>query len=72
MDKYKIILCLTNILEIEEDELGDAIKFESMKFILFILEIEEMFGIEIEDVDLDLNKYTSLDSIYDTFSKYFI
>jgi acyl carrier protein len=63
----EILKCLKNIgiFANSEDELSDLSEViqDSLTFITFIVELEQMFGVEIPDEYLLIEKIASLDSI---------
>ena len=78
MDKGKIVILLAEILEIPVDELMYSTHtplidngLTSLKFISFIVRVEETFGIEIFDSDLLLEKFQTIDDVFETLGKYF-
>ena len=77
MNKEKIINLLVEELEIPYSELSEHkgyltdIGLTSLKFISFIVKLEQEFDIEILDSDLLLDKFTTLENLFDTLKKYF-
>ena len=80
MDKEKILSLLSEHLEIVSEQL-EAYSYESplmdlgltsLKLISFIVELEELFGIEIYDSDLLFENFSTLEKTFDTLKKYFV
>ena len=79
MNKEVILQCLSEILEISRKELDELdfktpledVGFTSLKFITFIVQIEEALKIEVLDSDLLLEKFSTLENSFATLSKYF-
>ena len=80
MNKQKIIALLAEALEILPEELEKyqsetpltEIGLTSLKFISFIVKLEEVFDIEILDSDLLLENFLTTDKMFLTLQKYFI
>ena len=78
MNKEKIFIILSNIINIEIDELMSYpecaklsdMGLDSIKFIQFIIEIEEEFDIEILDSDLLLSNFETIENIFSMLQKY--
>lgn len=78
MNQNKILNILSDILEIDTDTLTALDKdknlldldFSSLKFITFIVAVEEEFGIEILDSDLIFNNFSTLNKITHMLKKY--
>lgn len=79
MNKKKILELLAESLEIPCEELERSgieaplseIGLTSLKFISFIVKLEEGFGIEILDSDLLFEKFLTINKMFDTLQKYF-
>ena len=79
MNKEKIFQILSSVINIETDELISYpektqladIGLSSLKFIQFIVCIEEEFNIEVFDSDLLLSKFETIENIFTTLKKYF-
>ena len=79
MNKEVILQCLSEILEISRKELDELdfktpledVGFTSLKFITFIVQIEEALKIEVLDSDLLFEKFSTLENLFATLSKYF-
>ena len=73
-----VIEILANILDKKSDEIRSLNTdeplgqhgLESIRFIRFIVEMEEKFDIEISDSDLDMDKFADLGKIYAMLKKY--
>ena len=80
MNKQKIIALLAEALEVLPEELEKyqsetpltEIGLTSLKFISFIVKLEEVFDIEILDSDLLLENFLTTDKMFLTLQKYFI
>lgn len=80
MDKQKIITLLAKELEVSPAELEkheaeaplSEIGFTSLKFISFVVTLEEAFGIEILDSDLMFENFLTTEKIFATLQKYFV
>ena len=78
MNQNKILNILSDILEIDTDTLTALDKdknlldldFSSLKFITFIVAVEEEFGIEILDSDLIFDNFSTLNKITHMLKKY--
>ncbi|MBO5306003.1 MAG: HAD-IIIC family phosphatase [Clostridia bacterium] len=76
MDKEKIISLLADELEISAEELGACegeltdMGLTSLKFISFIVKLEEALGIEVLDSDLLFENFLTLEKIFETLKKY--
>ena len=78
MNQNKILNILSDILEIDTDTLAKFDKdknlldldFSSLKFITFIVAVEEEFGIEILDSDLIFDNFSTLNKITHMLKKY--
>lgn len=76
MDKEKIISLLAAELEISAEELraceGELtdVGLTSLKFISFIVKLEEALGIEVLDSDLLFENFLTLDKLFETLKKY--
>ena len=78
MNQNKILNILSDILEIDTDTLIALDKdknlldldFSSLKFITFIVAVEEEFGIEILDSDLIFDNFSTLNKITHMLKKY--
>ena len=79
MDKDKILYCLSKILETDIEDLNampenvilSEIGLDSIKFISFIVELEDALKIEVSDKDLRLDNFETLEKTYKTLQKYF-
>lgn len=79
MNKEKILLLLGNIVEKDINEINNLpdntnlsdIGLNSIRFIQLIVAIEEEFDIEINDSDLLLSNFETLELLYHTLQKYF-
>ena len=80
MNKNKILELLGNILDIELQKLSKMpintklsdLGLSSIKFIQFIVSLEEEFGIEVLDSDLLLSNFETIETLYQTLEKYFL
>ena len=80
MDKEQILWCLSTILEKDIDEIKrlpenaplNNIGLESIAFISFIVELENTFGFEVNDRDVLMKNFETLEKTYKTLQKYFI
>lgn len=80
MNKQKIIALLAEALEVLPEELEKyqsetpltEIGLTSLKFISFIVKLEEAFDIEILDSDLMFEKFLTTKNMFETLQKYFI
>jgi len=79
MNREVILQCLSEILETDRKELDELdvqipledIGFTSLKFITFIVQIEGTLEIEVLDSDLLFEKFSTLENLFETLSKYF-
>ena len=79
MNREVILQCLSETLETDRKELDkldvkiplEDIGFTSLKFITFIVQIEEALKIEVLDSDLLFEKFSTLENLFETLSKYF-
>ncbi|MBE6693914.1 MAG: HAD-IIIC family phosphatase [Ruminococcaceae bacterium] len=77
MDNKKIVELLAGELEISPAELENykselnEIGLTSLKFISFIVKLEEKFDIEILDSDLLMDNFITIDKLFGTLKKYF-
>ena len=77
MDKKKIIELLAEEMEVPSEELENyeselsEMGLTSLKFISFIVKLEEEFDIEILDSDLLMSNFITLDKLFCTLKKYF-
>lgn len=79
IDKVKILNLLYEVCEKECPEIVSLhdmqklsdIGFDSLRFISFVVKLEEAFNIEINDSDLLYEKFETLDKLFDTLGKYF-
>lgn len=79
MDKNKILKILADIVETDTEELLQLpydtkisdIGVDSIRFIQFIVSLEEEFGIEVLDSDLLISNFQTLGMLFDTLAKYF-
>ena len=79
MNKEKIMSILGSLVGIGENELSaysmdtklTDLGLDSIKFIQFVVEIENEFGIEILDSDLLLSNFETLENLFSTLEKYF-
>ena len=79
MNKDKILEILAETLEKDFDEIRsldesvrlDEIGFESIRFVTFIVNIEEEFGIEVNDSDLPVKNFETLGELFQMLGKYF-
>lgn len=79
MDKNKILKMLGDIAEADFDELLQLpydtkiadIGIDSIRFIQFIVSLEEEFGIEVLDSDLLISNFQTIGMLFDTLAKYF-
>lgn len=80
MDKKKIIKLLIPILQIDEKQLTEIsadtklseLGLDSIRFIQFIVALEDEFNIEILDSDLMMPKFETIEMLYQTLEKYFV
>ena len=81
MDKGRIIQCLFDVLGLEKNtdysNLSEKSKLTdlgltSLQFIEFILKIEKEFNIEVLDSDLLLDKFETIELMFQTLEKYFL
>lgn len=76
MDKEKIIALLAEELEITAEELKACeeplteVGLTSLKFISFLVKVEEALGIEVLDSDLLFENFLTLDKLFETLKKY--
>jgi FkbH-like protein len=78
MNKAKIVKILAEVLEINDSELSgynETVLLEykgldSIKFIKAVVRFEEEFGIEINDSDLLMANFATLENVYKTLKKY--
>ena len=76
--KYKIIQILQGIIAenntaiISDDVELAGIGLDSIRFIQFIVELENKFDIEVFDSDLLYSNFSTLSKIYETLDKYFV
>lgn len=78
MDSMKIMGCLARTMETDVDTLlqmpptSDLSKagLESIKFIQFIVLLEEEMGITVRDSDLLVSNFNTREKLFATFSKY--
>ncbi|GEM_PF-503947 len=64
--RQSIIECVKETLDLEtmdEQQPLSTIGLDSMNFIRLIVMLEEVFNIEINDEDIELDKFQSIDSI---------
>ncbi len=76
MNKTELRKILAELLEINESEISDSVilselGLDSIKFINFVVKIENEYNIEIYDSDLETEKFKNIDAIYTTLQKYF-
>ena len=79
MDKEQILLYLSKIVERDIEEIKNLpenarlsdIGLDSIKFISFVVELENAFGFVLSDRDLMLNNFETLAKTYQTLQKYF-
>ena len=78
--KNQIILnCLSEVLDISPSEIQTVAKdfpllelgMTSLRFISFIVKVEEALDIEVLDSDLIFEQFATVDQLYKTLSKYF-
>ena len=80
MNKPKIIALLAETLEISPSELEPhqsetpltELGLTSLRFVSFIVKLEEAFDMEILDSDLVLEKFLTTHKMFETLQKYFI
>lgn len=80
MDKQKITALLAEELEVSPSELEKyhsetpltEIGLTSLRFISFVVKLEEAFGIEILDSDLLFENFRTIDEVFATLQKYFV
>lgn len=80
MNKEKIFTILCMCIEKQQEEIKDIsldsnlldVGLDSLKFIKFIVTIEEEFNIEVLDSDLLACNFETLSKLYQTLQKYFI
>lgn len=80
MDKTKIYECLAEICEkdiaeiqnLDEKIFLSEIGLDSLRFLRFIVSVEERFGIEVNDSDIVASKFQTIEDIFSTLSKYFV
>ena len=78
MFEEKILCILSDVLEIDISELKSLDKlsllenngFTSLKFVQTIVRLEKEFGIEINDSDLIISNFATLNDIYSMLKKY--
>lgn len=75
MNKNEVISIIEKVLEIEGFD-GNTVQdlreigMDSLLFIRLVVEIEEHFEIEIDDEDLLMDNFITLDNILQVVSKY--
>ena len=80
MNKEKILELLGKIIDIEKENLLEMpintklsdLGLSSIRFIQFIVALEEEFEIEILDSDLMLSNFETIEILYQTLEKYFL
>ena len=78
MDYEKIYGCLAQVLELECDEIINLSidaklsekGLDSLHFIQMIILLEETFDIEINDSDLLISNFETIENIFKTLTKY--
>lgn len=78
MDKKRIFQILGNIIEKDADELEclaintrlKDLDMDSMRFLYFIVSIEEEFDVEFLDVDLVMSKFETIEDMFNTLQTY--
>lgn len=79
MDKEQILLYLAKVLEKDIEDIKNFPEnaplsdngLDSIKFISFIVELENTFGFEVYDSDLLLTNFETLEKTYNILQKYF-
>ncbi|PWW03207.1 phosphopantetheine binding protein [Paenibacillus cellulosilyticus] len=77
LERYQVIQqCLLQIMTTSQNELpGDynllSIGMDSMLYIRLVVELEDLFNIEIHDDDLLLDNFSTPASIFELINKYF-
>lgn len=80
MDRNKILSLLGGVTDKGTEELEKLpentpladIGLDSLKFIQFIVAVEEEFGFEVRDSDLLLQNFETIEKLFETLKKYFV
>lgn len=80
MKKEKILQLLCDVIEKDIAQVSylpgntqiNEIGLDSIRFVQFIVKMEEEFNIEINDSDLLLSKFRTIDDIFQMMQKYFV